>query len=165
MSKPTHIGAPACFALEQACKQIMDAFDDADDRICGIYVVGSCLERADWRDVDVRMIMHDDVFAELFPKATLHSGAWEFDPRWCLMTLAISQWLKAQTGLPVDFQFQPMTHANERHKGRRHAVGLRMVPRTRERVELPASAIGFTLNQPPQPVEPPKHIDKIVCVD
>ena len=57
-AKFCHIGAPACFALEQACKQIKDAFPELDeaDRI-GIYVVGSVLERPDWRDVDVRMMM------------------------------------------------------------------------------------------------------------
>ncbi len=141
-AKFCHIGAPACFALEQACKQIKDAFPELGeaDRI-GIYVVGSVLERPDWRDVDVRMMMDDASFARLFPTATLHSGAWEFDPRWCLLTVAISQWLRQQTGLPIDFQFQPMTHANKNHKGKRHAVGLRFVrPETKKPPELPPEA-------------------------
>ena len=35
------------------------------------------------------------------------------------------------TGLPIDFRFQPMmhaneTHANERHKGLRGAIGVRI---------------------------------------
>jgi len=122
--KASYIGAPAVFALEQALKHVNDAFCD-DDCFAGIYIVGSCLERPDWRDVDVRLILEDTAFEKLFPAATVHSGAWEFDPRWCLLTVAISKWLSAETGLPIDFQFQPMSHANERHKGRRNAAGLR----------------------------------------
>ena len=121
--KHIHIGAPACFALEIACKAVREAFADQCE-FGGIYVVGSCLERADWRDVDVRLMMDDASFRILFPDAAMHNAAWEFDPRWTLMTVAISQWMKAQTGLPIDFQFQPMTFANEHHHGRRNAIGL-----------------------------------------
>lgn len=119
--KGVHIGAPACFALELGCKIINDAFDGF-----GCYVVGSALDRPDWRDVDVRLIMSDAGFSELFPTAVGES--WELDPRWLLLTVAISGWLKQMTGLPVDFQFQPQTHANKRHKGKRNAVGLRIAP-------------------------------------
>lgn len=128
LKKASHIGAPACFALELACKHLRDAFY-SDKYHIGIYVVGSCLHKPDWRDVDVRMIMEDEAFANLFPKATLHSGAWEFDPLWCIMTVAISKWLKDQTGLPIDFQFQPMTRANQKYNGPRHPVGIRLTPR------------------------------------
>jgi hypothetical protein len=117
--KAIYIGAPACFALEQACQTIRQSFGNY-----GIYLVGSCLERPDWRDVDVRYIMADDEFAKLFPAAGQH---WENDPRWLLLTVSISQWLAKMTGLPVDFQFQPQTHANERHKGPRSALGLKIV--------------------------------------
>lgn len=117
-SKSNYIGAPACFALEQACQHIHDAFGGF-----GCYQVGSSLNRADWRDIDVRLIMTDAEFDALFPNA---ANYWEQDPRWLLMTVAISDWLKKQTGLPVDFQFQPQTHANERHKGPRNAIGIRI---------------------------------------
>lgn len=91
----------------------------------GIYLVGSALDRPDWRDVDVRMILDDEDFAKLFPTASDRS--WEFDPRWLVMTVSISAWLSKETGLPIDFQFQPRTHANERHKsGRRNALGMRI---------------------------------------
>jgi hypothetical protein len=115
-AKATYVGAPAIFALEQCCQHINEAFDGF-----GCYLVGSALKRQDWRDVDVRLIMSDEDFAALFPDARQH---WEGDPRWLLLTVAISQWLSGQTGLPVDFQFQPQTHANERHPGQRSALGL-----------------------------------------
>lgn len=113
--KAIYIGAPACFALEMACQQVNAAFGGH-----GCFVVGSALERPNWRDVDVRMILTDDEFARLFPDAGRY---WEHNPRWLLMTTAISAWLSKATGLPIDFQFQPQTHANERHSGPRHAYG------------------------------------------
>lgn len=116
--KGIYVGAPACFELEMACQHLHEAFGGY-----GIYLVGSALERSDWRDIDVRMIMPDDEFDALFPNCR-ERGIWEFNPRWLIMTVSISEWLSKRTGLPVDFQFQPASHANERHKGPRNALGL-----------------------------------------
>lgn len=118
--KASHVGAPAIFELTRACQDINRAFGGF-----GCYLVGSALERADWRDVDVRMILEDEAFDRLFPDCGGGTGQrWEFDPRWIVMTVSISLWLSKLTGLPVDFQFQPQTHANKVHKGRRNALGL-----------------------------------------
>lgn len=120
--KGIYVGAPAAFRLELACQHLYRAFvDHRGDSFGGIYLVGSALERPDWRDIDVRLILDDASFARLFPDAR---NNWEFDPRWLIMTSTISAWLSDQTGLPVDFQFQPQSHANERHSGRRNALGL-----------------------------------------
>lgn len=119
--KFNYIGAPAVFALELACQHIQAAFGHF-----GAYIVGSCLDRADWRDIDVRYILPDDEFERLFPDA---GENWELDSRWLLLTVAILRWLKDQTGLPVDFQFQPQTHANALHHGRRSAIGRRFAIR------------------------------------
>lgn len=130
MRKVSYVGAPAIFALELACKGINQAFGGY-----GCYLVGSALERADWRDVDVRMILSDAEFLALFPDVQLDAHNWEFDPRWLLLTISISEHLRKVTGLPIDFQFQPQTHANERHKGPRNAVGLRFAK--------PSKALGL----------------------
>ena len=122
--KVNYIGVPAVFALELACRDICDAFDGY-----GLYLVGSALERPDWRDVDLRYIMSDAEFTKLFPDAGQH---WEHDARWLLLTISISERLSKITGLPIDFQFQPQTHANERHRGPRHAIGLRIAKEPRE---------------------------------
>ncbi len=121
--KASYIGAPAVFALELACQHINAALGHY-----GCYLVGSSMERADWRDVDVRFIMGDEDFAALFPAVDLNTGSaiWEFDPRWLLFNTAICQWLRTQTGLPIDFQIQPQTFANARHDKQRSAVGLRI---------------------------------------
>jgi hypothetical protein len=114
--KSIYIGAPAVFALELECKHINEAFGDY-----GCYIVGSSLHRPDWRDVDVRYIMKDEEFAKLFPDAGQN---WEMDTRWLLLTVSISEYLSKRTGLPIDFQIQPQTHANERHPKPRSATGL-----------------------------------------
>ena len=131
-AKGIYIGAPACFALEEAIRPVCEAFG-AYESTGGCYVVGSSLERADWRDVDVRLMLDDAQFAALFPCAGQH---WENDTRWLVLTVAISERLTKLTGLPIDFQFQPQTLANARHKGRRNAIGVR-IPQEADRLPAP----------------------------
>jgi hypothetical protein len=119
--KANYIGAPAIFILESACQQINKAFGGK------CYLVGSAIQCADWRDIDIRFIMEDNEFANLFPDAGQH---WEQDIRWLLLTILISKELSKCCGHPVDFQFQPRTHANERHNGPRHALGMVMTPQS-----------------------------------
>ena len=114
--KVCYVGVPAIFKLELACQHLSRGFGD----VC--YLVGSALERPDWRDIDIVMIMSDENFAAEFPDAS--SGHWEFDPKWLIMTVAKSDWLSAQCGHLVDFKFQQRTHANQMHKGPRNAMGL-----------------------------------------
>jgi hypothetical protein len=122
--KVSHVGAPAVFALEMECRILGEAFD-----CYGIYLVGSAVESPDHRDVDLRMIMEDGKFFELFPDAG-DRGSWEFDPRWLVMTVSISERLSRLTGLAVDFQFHPQSHANKHFKGPRHPMGLRVSRRS-----------------------------------
>ncbi len=115
--KHNYVGAPKCFLLDMACREINDAFGHF-----GCYQVGSSLERADYRDVDIRFIMEDEKFKLLFPDAGLNN--FQHDMRWLLLTTAISERMAQTTGLLIDFQFQPRSHANDRHKGKRYALGL-----------------------------------------
>jgi hypothetical protein len=122
--KHCYVGAPAIFKLEQACLLLNHAWNHLDS--CGCYLVGSCLERSDWRDVDVCMIMPDEAFVREFPDVqSIDHAIWEHDAKLLLLTVAISDWLKAQTGLPIDFKFQPQSFANARHNNSRHPVGMR----------------------------------------
>jgi len=99
----------ALFALHTGCSEIKKSFQTV-----GVYLVGSAIDRPDYRDVDVRAIMRDEDFDATF------SG---HGPRFALTCMALSAWLKNLTGLPIDFQFQRMSIANERHKGERHSLG------------------------------------------
>lgn len=124
--KATYVGAPACFLLEQAAQHVTKAFNTV-----GCFLVGSALTRPNWRDVDVRLMLTDEEFEKLFPGTKARH--YEHNAKWLLLTTSISLWMTKFTGLPIDFQIQPMTHANERHKGRRSAIGLTISHQPTER--------------------------------
>lgn len=127
--KASYIGVPAVFKLDLACKHLNEAYGGF-----GCYVVGSALERPDWRDVDVVLILEDEAFRREYPGTT--DSTFEFDTKWLIHMVALSEWLKTQTGLPIDFKIQPQTWANRVHstKGengepghgkRRNPIGMR----------------------------------------
>lgn len=109
--------APHYFNLNHACRLVNDSFGDF-----GCYLVGSSLERRDFRDVDVRFIMGDEAFDRLF-RAVDGKAGWT-NALWSLMCSSISEWLSKQSGLPVDFQIQRQTQANAEHAGMRSALGI-----------------------------------------
>lgn len=121
MKRANYLGAPAFFELNQACVLVNQALGEF-----GCYLVGSSLERRDFRDVDVRCIMADEAFDRMFPM----QGAPQHDARWSLICCAISLWLKQRTGLPIDFQIQRQTEANAEYPdGERSALGILFDPR------------------------------------
>lgn len=110
------LSPPKLYALDAACRPIALTFGFGT----GPYLVGSVQERTagPTSDVDVRLILPDKQYDRLFRKQSA-----EFRT---LLDLAFSGWLAAQTGLPVDFQIQRMTEANERHGGKvRNPLGRR----------------------------------------
>jgi hypothetical protein len=116
-AKPTPnigVGAPGWYALNAWGRQLDDAFGAT------AYLVGSAALGKQWRDVDVRVILDDDAFARLFGDAEQMN----FNPRWAAYCAAFSAWGTAITGLPIDFQVQPMTHANAQYDGVRCPLGI-----------------------------------------
>ncbi len=109
--RATHLHITKLHALEHECRRFTAAFG------YNAYLVGSALERQDYRDVDLRLMLPDEEY-DAFIGAN--------NERLTLLNDALSDWLAARTGLPVDFQFQRRTEANEEHDGRRNAVGLAM---------------------------------------
>lgn len=83
----------------------------------GVYQVGSSLERQDYRDVDLRCILGDSEYDRMFCGESA-------DKRLRFLNVAISEWIAARTGLPIDFQFQRQTQANAQFSGQRNAVGI-----------------------------------------
>ncbi len=125
MKRANYLPAPAVFNLNAACKLINDALDP--EYGYGCYLVGSSLRKRDYRDVDVRYIMADEAFDRLFPGA--HGGGpLMLHPMWSLLCASVSTWLRQQTGLPVDFQIQRQTQANEEYSRKtghgRESLGL-----------------------------------------
>lgn len=116
MIRANFIGAPQFYNLQCACAMLVEAFGYS------IYLVGSSLERRDFRDVDVRCILSDDQFDRLFPN--ISGSNYQTDAFWCLACSAISEWLQTRTNLPIDFQIQRCTQANVENDGPRSALGL-----------------------------------------
>ena len=114
MKRASFLGVPEAFDLNHACLAVNEAFG-----LGNTFLVGSCLDRRDYRDVDVRTILDDDVFAQMFP-----NGGYDHDAFWSLLCASISTWLSKQTGLPVDFQIQQQTKANKDFDGNRSALGI-----------------------------------------
>ena len=67
----TYLSNSERIKLTCACKLIAEAFQPS----YGPYLVGSVLERPDYRDVDVRLMLEDKHFERLF------DGAWGWAAR------------------------------------------------------------------------------------
>lgn len=104
-----YLTVPEFFRLDWCCRGLLDAFGHPP------FLVGSVMDRPDYRDVDVRLMLPDEQYAAMFPNKYAQ----------LLLNAAVSDWLKAQTGLPIDFQFQDTTRANEEHPGKRNPLGIR----------------------------------------
>ena len=78
------------------------------------YLVGSALQRPDYRDVDVRLMLDDDRYDALMATGVKLSR----------LNLAVSVWGQKVTGLPIDFQVQRVTDANAEFNGPRDPIGI-----------------------------------------
>jgi hypothetical protein len=111
-SRASYLTVAQAFNLNHACRALTAAGYDT-------YQVGSSLDRPDYRDVDLRALLQNAEFDAMFEgnKERLH-----------LLNVAISEWLAARTGLPIDFQFQRQADANVEFKGMpRNYMGVPLV--------------------------------------
>ncbi len=100
------VGMPADLYLEEFGYQVWCAFGEVP------YHVGSSVMGKQWRDVDVRLLIPDEDYERmgLGDPAHPHENA-----KWVSLVMAYSALGKAMTGLPVDFQIQQQSYANERY--------------------------------------------------
>ncbi len=109
------VGMPESLWLDEFGSQVWAAFGTP------AYLVGSALKGKQWRDVDVRLILDDEEYARMGlgdPKDAHRNG------KWVALVLAFSALGKLMTELPIDFQIQQRTHANEQYKEPRSCLGL-----------------------------------------
>lgn len=114
MSRATYLQITDVRLLQDWGSKLRSVF--TDDLLSGMpYLVGSALDRPDYRDVDVRLILSDDVYDRLASVVDVMA-----------LNLAYSLWGQRVTGLPIDFQVQRMTEANAENPaaGRRHPIGM-----------------------------------------
>lgn len=108
-----YLDAPVLDALDLASIAVAQMFDGESP-----YLVGSCLTKPDYRDVDIRTILFDEHYDRLFPHGPHR------DPLRHLIQKAITDRYVAETGLRIDYQIQRMTEANAKHiSGVRHPLG------------------------------------------
>lgn len=92
------------------------------------YLVGSATTTKAWRDVDVRVMLTPKQWKRILPGVPAENGGGFIYPRYAALSMAVSIWGQQFTGLPIDFQFQPIEHANTHYNGRRDPLGLRLRP-------------------------------------
>ena len=117
------LSVESMWRLVNACRPIEDAFGGEH-----VWLVGSCLTRPDYRDVDLRLILDNGVFGRVF-----HSPYNDVDGKpvglsdqfRMLLQTAISGLLRETTGLPIDFQIQSQHEADYYNDHGRHPVILR----------------------------------------
>lgn len=114
--RSTFLGPHDMYRLDHACVAIVEAFGACP------YLVGSVFTRADYRDVDVRLILDDSDVERMF-EGRKHLRKF--------INAAISDWLARASGLPVDFQIQGQTEANA-EKGWRSALGINALREAQE---------------------------------
>lgn len=110
------LSPPVLHRLDLACKHISEVFGG----FSGPYLVGSVQERTagPGSDVDLRLILADEEYDALFAGTP--------DGFATLLDFALSAYVREMTGLPIDFQVQRMTEANDRHAGKqRNPLGRR----------------------------------------
>lgn len=114
MSRTSFLTTAQFTQLNDACIMIAEAFGETP------YLVGSANRDRQYRDVDIRLILSDEDFDHWFRGRLM---------LWSLVCLAIGRHLADVTRLPVDFQIQRMTEANERYgDGFRNPMGMRARP-------------------------------------
>lgn len=73
------------------------------------YHVGTSVMTSAWNDVDVRIILEDEEYARAGYGDPENS---ERNPKWASTCIALSQFGRVMTGLPIDCQIQQQTYAN-----------------------------------------------------
>jgi predicted nucleotidyltransferase len=111
-TRASYLSPPDFHRLDWACRPIAAAFGGTP-----VYLVGSVLRTAAYRDIDLRLILPDE-------EAAAFAG-----PVRLLLNIALSDLIAKAAGLahPIDFQIQSMTEANT-EDGARDPLGLVGIP-------------------------------------
>jgi hypothetical protein len=109
--------------LNWACRPITEAFGEPP------YLVGSVLTRPDFRDIDLRLILDDEVVERMFGADGAFGLHGAGDPKAVrlLVGIALSDLITkaANPPAPIDFQIQSMSEANVPEHGMRNPMGVR----------------------------------------
>ena len=121
MSRATYLSWTDVVELNRFGRYVREAFDGDD--FLGVFLVGSALRHADYRDVDVRMIVTDEGFVERFGPQTRPRFE---NAKWNAHCIAWTHFGQSITRLTIDFQIDPISYANDLYpmaEHRRHPIG------------------------------------------
>jgi len=115
----SYLSPPDMHRLNWACRPVRYAFDATP------YLVGSVLLRPDFRDIDVRLILADDVVDRMFGHGARRDPNEPPEAVRLLLNVALSDLIARAANLPwpIDFQIQSMTEANVPEHGPRNPLG------------------------------------------
>jgi hypothetical protein len=113
-----YVGMPAALYLDQYARHLRAAFGvDA-------YLVGSALKTKEWHDLDVRVTLSDDAWAEYGFGAP---GDRYRNAKWVSLCLAYSVLGQSMTGHIVDFQLSQDSWEQVHCNGAKELIGLPIV--------------------------------------
>jgi hypothetical protein len=98
------VGMPAAIKLQHFGRVVHEFFGEYP------YQVGSSLKDKGWRDVDVRLMLPDEDFDAMFGQLTRPRC---LNLKWNAACLAFAALGRDMTGLPIDFQIDRLTEANQ----------------------------------------------------
>lgn len=110
------VGMPQQLYLHEFGSKVWEAFGSPP------YLVGSVLTSKAWRDVDIRLMLADNDYDAMFPDAKTEN-AQHLSGKWVAYCMAWSALGEKMTGLPIDFQIQRTSDANDNYKGVRSMIG------------------------------------------
>lgn len=109
----SYLTVPQFHRLNWACRPIKEAFGVTP------FLVGSVQTRPDFRDVDLRLPMGKNDHWHGTEFVIEDAGIL------LLINVAISELLRQQTGLPIDFQLQPLAEWESYDTSLRNPMGVR----------------------------------------
>lgn len=98
------VGMPGMIKLNQFGVVLFDVFEKT------AYLVGSAARGKQWRDVDVRVMLDDEIYDLTFKSR--FKPEWT-NPGWSGICLAFAALGREMTGFPIDFQVQRLSDANK----------------------------------------------------
>jgi hypothetical protein len=105
------VGMPAALYLDEFARLLRDYFK------APVYLVGSALERKDWHDLDIRVILPDERFEFGDPAKRF------WNAKWISACLAFTALGEKMIGCKIDFQIEQESYVQANCTGKRLEIG------------------------------------------
>lgn len=103
---------PAALHLDEFARLLRDFFK------APVYLVGSALDRKDWHDLDIRVILSDE---EFYPYGDPARRFW--NAKWISVCLAFTALGEKMIGCKIDFQVEQESYVQANCTGAKLLIG------------------------------------------